>query len=128
MFAEYQRRDLSGRDAEPRGEQAAEANRVEYRTQTDDPIRADPQFVGCQLREHVHGIRDHVNYRRVLQARTRKLLQDGTEQLHVALYQIEPALVRLTPQSRGDYHDVRSRDLIVATRDDALVAGERRAM
>ncbi len=126
VLAEDRGRDLRRRELERLGDQAPEPGRVELRPQADHLRRGQAELHRGQVRQHVDGVGNDQDDRRLLRPGGLDLAQDVQEQLDVAVDQVEPALVGLAAEAGGDADEVALGDRLVAGRPDPLVGRDRR--
>ena len=109
-------------------DQRAEAGGVELRAQADRFGRVVLEIIDRQPGEDVHRIGHDEDDRIFLQARGLERIQNLLEERDIAIDQIEPAFVGLSPQAGGDHDHVAVGAFLVIARIDFLIARDARAV
>ncbi len=91
-------------------------------------MRRQPELGRGQVGQDVDRVGHHQEDRLALEPRPLHLAEDIQEQLDVAIDQVKPAFVGLTPQAGGDQDQVALGDCLIAGSANALVGDERRAV
>src|SRR5207249_12036384 len=124
VFTEDKGFYLSGRQLEYVRDQRAEAGGVEPRAQAIDLLPGQTASLHRQMREDIDRVRDHKDVGVLAKARGFEAVEYLREQRDVAADEVEPRLVGLAPQARGDEKEVAVRRARVVARINLLVTAK----
>ena len=112
--------------AEVLAQDVLEARGVQHRARSDDAVLGHARQLQRHVREDVHRVRHH--QQNALVIALCELGDDGLEDAHVLVHEVEPRLAGLLVRAGRDDDDSRVRRIVVVARVDVHGAGEGHAV
>ena len=128
MLPQDQRLELRGRRPEPHRQQAAEAERIEERSQADHPAGGQGEFLLGEVGEDVDRVTHHEYGRVGPQAVGLDGAEDRLKKLDVAVDEGQPTLIGFAPQPGRDADHVGVSETLITPRMNHLIGDRRRAV
>ena len=126
MLADDARVHVARVHAEVLAQDVLEARGVQHGARSDDAVLGHARQLQRHVREDVHRVRHH--QQNALVVALCELGDDGLEDAHVLVHEVEPRLAGLLVRAGRDDDDSRVRRIVVVARVDVHGAGEGHAV